>query len=80
MTDNQNDRRTGDGITPGPHPDADATATPGPDARPDPAGTPPVMPRTEARQARTTGRVRYILTVSLGLAVLAMIIVYLVVA
>ncbi len=36
-----------------------------------------VLPPTEARQAEKTGRVRYILGISLGLAIAAMIVVYL---
>lgn len=35
-----------------------------------------VLPPTEARQAEKTGRVRYILAISLGLAIAAMVIVY----
>ncbi|WP_372013356.1 hypothetical protein [Tistrella mobilis] len=75
-------RQQGQGITPGPHPGADAHSTtglgtPGPDAPVNPAGHPPVEDRTAARQARTTGRMRHVLWISLSLAVLAMIIVYL---
>ena len=70
-------RQQGQGITPGPHPAADAPRTPGPDAPVNPAGHPPVEDRTAARQARTTGRMRHVLWISLSLAVLAMIIVYL---
>lgn len=70
-------RQQGQSITPGPHPGADAPGTPGPDAPVNPAGHPPVEDRTAARQARTTGRMRHVLWISLSLAVLAMIIVYL---
>ncbi|WP_371999397.1 hypothetical protein P7L68_04545 (plasmid) [Tistrella mobilis] len=70
-------RHQGQGITPGPHPGADAHGTPGPDAPVNPSGHPPVEDRTDARQARTTGRMRHVLWISLSLAVLAMVIVYL---
>lgn len=35
-----------------------------------------VLPPTEARQAEKTGRVRYILGVSLTLAIVAMVVIY----
>ncbi|MBN9524814.1 MAG: hypothetical protein J0H82_01345 [Alphaproteobacteria bacterium] len=53
-----------------------AQPRPHPQAPQDVAGH-TVLPPTEARQAEKTGRVRYILAISLGLAIAAMIVVYL---
>ncbi len=43
---------------------------------PESVGGHTVLPPTEARQAEKTGRVRYILGISLSLAIVAMAVVY----
>ncbi len=54
--------------------------TPRPDSPHHPDGSRTELPVTEARQAATTGRLRYMLAVGIGLVVIAFVVIYFVFA